>query len=151
MSMESWEIRGYGIQFGKDNGTNTTSDRIRKLLEYAPNFKAEIKSFFDDIEVDYDNATVSDFADFEQDYGTGIPYIIARVMNERYNAINLMLSDTDENCSVFLYMPACMPWEMTNFEKSISEEQLKSMIKENYNVLYDDKPCIEHISIHNFG
>ena len=62
-----------------------------------------------------------------------------------------MLSDTDENCSVFLYMPACMPWEMTNFEKSISEEQLKSMIKENYNVLYDDKPCIEHISIHNFG
>lgn len=151
MSMESWEIRGYGIEFGEDSADNTTGDKIRALLEFAPNFKKEIQNYFEEIELNYDEATTEDFADFEQDYGTGIPYIIAQVMNERYNAINLMSTDTDENCAVFLYMPACMPWEMTDFEKSISEEQLKAMISDNYKVLYDDTPYIGHVSIHNFG
>lgn len=151
MSMETWEIRGYGIEFGNNAGTNTTGDKIRALLEFAPEFKSRIQNCFEDIELDYNEATVEDFADFEQDYHTGIPYIIAQVMNERYDAINFMLADTDENCAIFLYMPASMPWEMTDFEKSISEEQLKAMILENYKILYDDTPYIGQVSIHNFG
>lgn len=150
MSMQFWEIRGYGVQFDANNGTNTTPEKIRTLLEFAPDFKSEIKEYFEEIEIDYNTATVDDFADFEQDYYTGIPYLIAKVMNERYDCYNFMSVDSDENGTLFLYMSACMPWEMTDFEKNISKEQLTLMIKENCNILYDNV-IVDDVSIHNFG
>ena len=150
MSMQYWEIRGYGVEFGADNGTNTTADKIRKLLEFAPNFKLEVKQFFDEVEVDYNNATIDDFSDLDQDYCTGIPYVIAKVMNERYGN-DFMSAGSDETGTLFLYMSACMPWEMTDFEKSLSQEQFEAMIKEKCKILYDENVTVGDVSIHDFG
>jgi hypothetical protein len=148
---ETWSVRGYGVKFGNDDGTNTTPDKIRTLLTLAPNFKNEIQTFFEDIDVDYNKATIDDFADFDQDYGTGIPYIIAHVMNERYGSYDLMCANIDEDNYLYLFMPACMPWELTEYQKTLSQEQLKTMIKENYNILYDDDPIVDYVWINQFG
>ena len=148
--MQSYETRGYGIQFDKRCGMNTTAERIRKLLELAPNFRSTVIETLNDWGVEYENATVEDFSEIEQDYDTGIPYILAEVMNERYGS-NFMEALSDEDCFVHLMMVSCMPWQMSDFEKQLTEEKLAELIRENYHILYDDDVNIGEDSVYDFG
>ena len=150
MGMQSYETRGYGIQFDHRCGTNTTPDKIRKLLEFAPEFRKEVTEQLEDWDVKYEEATVDDFAEIEQDYYTGIPFIIAKVMNERYGC-DFMEALSDENSRLYLVMCKCMPWQMSDFEKQLTEEQLADMIREHYNVLYEEDADIGDVSVYDFG
>lgn len=150
MGMQSYETRGFGIEFDHHCGTNTTGDKIRELLKLAPQFKEEIVEQFKDWEIEYEDATVDDFADIEQDFYTGIPYIIAKVINERYDC-DFMEALSDENSKLYLLMCRCMPWQMSDFEKQLTEEKLTEIIGEHYRILYDDVVNIGDVSVYNFG
>lgn len=143
-------LNGYGVRFGRSSGTNTTPEKIRTLLEFAPLFKEEMMEYFEDIDVVYENATVDDFESFEQDYYTGIPYIIARVINEKYKE-EFMEAMSDDDCFLYLYYPAQMPWDMSEFEKELTKEKITSIIEECWNILYDSGVCVDFVSIRNFG
>ena len=150
MGMCEYVTNGYGVRFGRSNGTNTTPEKLRTLLELAPLLKAEIMEYFDDIDIAYEDATVDDFESFEQDYYTGIPYIMARVINEKYKE-DFMGAMSDENGFLYLFCPEQMPWDMSEFEKELTKERLTSIIEECWNILYDSGVSIDSVTIHNFG
>ena len=58
---------------------------------------------------------------------------------------------SDENSRLYLVMCKCMPWQMSDFEKQLTEEQLADMIREHYNVLYEEDADIGDISVYDFG
>lgn len=149
--MQYYETRGFGIFFNSNRECNTTPNRIRKLLALAPEFQKEVKEIFEDWDVDYENAEVDDFAEIEQDFRLGIPYLLARVINERYDT-EFMSAQKGEDCIPCLLMCQQMPWTMSDFEKTLTEEKLTNIILEYCQILYDDVNAedIGEVSVYDF-
>ena len=150
MGMQSYETRGYGIEFDRRGGRNTTGDKIRAMLELAPELKEDVNSWLKDCDIDPETATVEDYEDFEQDYGNGIPALIAFAMNEYYGHL-IVDASSDENGILYLYLPYELPWDHDEFVSGLTEESFSDMLRKFYNMLYEDEAEIGRVYIHDFG
>lgn len=146
--MQEYEIRGFGICFNHNKCGETTVEKINKMLEEAPNLKKEISEWFEDLEVE--KPTIEDYSDFEQDKYCGIPALLAMAINEKYN-VDFLEYDADDNGLVYVYMPQLMPWQMTDFEKNLTENELINILSFFYNILYTKEAEIGDVSIRQFG
>lgn len=148
MSMQEYEMRGYGIGFRGNDSIETTVEKIEEMLKLAPVLNGEIKEWF--LEIGVEEPTVEDYSDFEQDKYCGIPAIIAMAMNEKYEA-EFVEYDADDDGTVYIYIPCLLPWQMTNFEKNLTEEKASDLFREFYNILYNKETSIGDVSIRQFG
>ena len=139
------EIVGYGIEFGHDCGSNTTVERIWEMLSHAPNVKREVEKWFRECDISMEEATVEDFAEFDQEEYIGIPALLVAVIKENYDIS--IRATSDDGGHVYVYMPKCFPWHMTDFEKHLTQDDFDGIIKKYYNMLYDDSRCIGMVSI----
>lgn len=146
---QDFEIRGYGIQFNEHCGGDTTADKIRALLELAPNLKADVNEWLEDMAVNPQEATVDDYADFEQDNENGIPALIALAINE-IEGIQMM-ADADDGGFMYLFMPACMPWEFNEKERAMTADNFIAMLSKYWHMLYEGDTDIDRISFHQYG
>lgn len=151
MSIIEHCINGYGIEFGFDDGKNTTVEKIEKLLSKAPNLKNKIKEWFSDMGVAREEQTVELYSEFEQDYRCGIPSLIAFAINEKFNNKIKIEFLRDVDGKIFIFYCSKNPWEMNDFEKSITKEKLKNIFEEYYMILYGNKPIVDNIMVYNVG
>ena len=150
MASQDYEIRGYGIQFDSKCGTDTTVDRIKQLLELAPEVKADVEAWLKDIDISLDEVMVDDYADFDQDYNNGIPALIAKVINAVEGIFVEAASDDDG--VLYLYLCCCMPWGYNEKERNLTAEELEDIFRKYWNILYPEKvTTIDAVSIHQFG
>lgn len=150
MASQDYEIRGYGIQFDSKSGTDTTVERIRQLLELAPQVKADVEEWLNDIGISQDEVLVDDYCDFDQDFYNGIPALIAKVINEAEGIYVEAASDDDG--VLYLYLCCCMPWGYNEKERNLTAEDLEAIFRKYWNILYPEKVAnIDAVSIHQFG
>lgn len=147
--MQDFEIRGYGIQFDRHCGSNTTVDKIRAMLELAPELEENVNEWLAECDVPLPEATVDDYAEFDQDNCDGIPALIAKAITE-IEGIN-METASDEDGVVYLFMSACMPWEFNDKERAMTADDYIAMLSKYWHMLYEGESDIDRVSIHQFG
>lgn len=149
MASQDFEIRGYGIQFDRKCGCDTTVERIRSMLALAPAVQQEVDSWFKAINLAPEDVLVEDYADFDQDNYCGIPALIAKVIREVEDIY--IESDSDDDGIVYLFLCACMPWEFSDKEQNLTEDELCEIFRKYWNMLYDGTADIGRVSIHKYG
>ena len=146
MSMMDYETRGYGIQFDRHCGSNTTVEKIKAMLALAPNFSKKVQDFIDGFGLKEDEITVEEYEQFDEDYQSGIPALIASTMNEYFGSY-FMESALDDNGFVYLFMPQVLPWECDEFMRTLTERGFCEILKRFYHMLYDEEVIIDSISV----
>lgn len=145
MSYSTWHNYGYGI-CTSDLKVDSV-ERIEKLLEYAPEYRKEIHDWFDD----GDNAepTLDDYLDFDQDYNNGIAAILQAVIKEA-TGIEFAACDNFDCMRYLIYMPS-YPWNMTERDRSITQDELDEVLKKYVSIITDSKLDIDFQEVENGG
>lgn len=150
MSAQEYEVRGYGIQFDKHCGSNTTVDRIQAMLALAPEFKKRVDDYVDGFGLKPCELSVEEYEQFDEDYQCGIPALIAGVINEYYNS-NFVEAGLDDAGVLYLYIPQILPWQCDDFMKNLSECDACDILRKFYHMLYDNDVTLDNVSIRTFG
>lgn len=144
MSTVSWGIVGYGVC--TDN-IKTTAGHIEDLLAHAPQFRQDVYDYFAEQEIT--SPDLDDYLDYDQDYMTGIAYLIGKVVEE---AENVHLAwDTCEDGNCYIMFPASYPWMLNQKEKNMTEEHCRVLLAKYISILTDQELQIKYINTINYG
>lgn len=146
-------IHGYGIctdfsMRGKFKEIKTSEDLapLKKLINMAPNFAAdhtmatleamEETILEDEMSLAWAASDLA-YALFGDDTGScGLSHILALVIAECEDVH--MVSTLDGSCSEFLLFAKKFPWQMTEREKNITEDELAAIFSKYVSVLTDE-------------
>lgn len=145
MSTVEWGIVGYGIC---TNDIDTTVGRIKEVIAYAPVFEQELKTYF--MECEIINPTLDDYLEYDSDHYSGLAYLIARVMEEAENGIQLDYCVDGYN-NYYVLFAANYPWLMNEKMKNLTKKQVHSMFAKYIHILTDKDIKIGYINTTNFG
>lgn len=145
MSYHTYSVDGYG--FSVDDIV-TTAAKIRRLLLSAPAFDKEVRSELKDIGVVA--PTLEDYLEYDQDYNSGLAYIIQQVIKEAED-IELVIAD-DFDGEWFVMLCPSYPWEnISKQQKSLSIEKVTEIFNRYINILTDSPVYIRYQSVENGG
>lgn len=148
--MNDYEQRGYGITFYSSHiETNTTDEKMQKLLEDAPLLKKEVLDYVHK----HGQTTITventlDYFNSSRDYG--FISLMAEVINEKLGNVVFEATEDDDG-KHYLFLSAAMPWEYSNLEKKFTVQEVYDLLYHYYKMLYDDEPDIDNVSIHTYG
>ena len=80
MSYHTWTVDGYGIC---TNDIETTKERVEKLLQLAPEFNDIIHTWFKESGIV--NPELDDYLEYDEDWNSGVAYLLQRVIEEVEN------------------------------------------------------------------
>ena len=131
MSWSMWTVTGYGID--EADFTTSTDAEIAFLKKHCPKIYEDMLNDMEISDVDAsDTAAYIDYcgewiADFEGESGnTGFMVILAGAIREN-EGIDVQYYNGDEE-SAILYTER-LPWEMTEKEKALTEEDMATIFK----------------------
>lgn len=144
MSRHEWGIIGYGVC---TDVIDTTVERVETLLSHAPQFQKDVRDYFAECEIK--EPTLDDYLDYDQDYMTGIAYLIGKVVEE---AEGVRLNwEVDGYDNYYLLLPATYPWLMNQREKNLTEEQCRMIFAKYIGILTDQEIEVEYVNTTMFG
>lgn len=144
MSTVEWGIVGYGVCVDQ---IETTVDCIEEMLSYAPEFQKDVHEYFEECEIT--EPVLDDYLGYDQDYMTGIAYLIGKVVEEA-EGINLS-AEIDGYGICYVMFPGGYPWHLNQKEKTLTEEQMRSVFAKYVSILTEEAIDVEYINTTNFG
>lgn len=145
MSFEVWHIYGYGINLSELAGISFR--RVVELVRTAPEYSIKFNKWLSEYDVEY--PTIEDLEDFDCDYGLGLATVLQEVLRERENIEFRACDDFDGN--QYLLFEKCYPWQMSDLEKSLKEEDIKSLLIKYLSQITDEDIEIDYQSVENGG
>jgi len=145
MSYSTWHNYGYGI-CTSDLRVDSV-ERIEELLSHAPEYRKEIHDWFEDC--DNTKPTLDDYLDFDQDYNNGIAAILQAVIKEA-TGIEFAACDNFDCMRYLIYMPS-YPWNMTERDRTVTQEELDEVLKKYVSIISDSKLDIDFQEVENGG
>lgn len=151
MSYQSWHEYGYGICV---DDIKTTVDKVLELVHLAPEFENKFVKWIESYK-EYENVENIDmyaiYEGYEDDYcyEFGLGPIISAVIRECENIKFLCCSNY--NGEQYLIFSVTYPWYMTDKEKNMTEEDVRSVIAKYVSVLTDEGIIIDYQSVENGG
>ena len=146
MSYHTWTVDGYGIC---TNGIETTVERIEKLLSIAPKFQSAVHKWFEESEIT--EPTVEDYEEYDQDWYSGMAYLLQQVIEE---AENVRL-DIAEDFDSYYYLMICPSYAWTTLTKEEreldTEEKANDLFRKYVGILTDNEIAIVYQSVENGG
>lgn len=146
MSYHTWTIDGFGIC---TNDIETTKDRVEKLLNLAPNFNNDIQTYFK--ECDIENPSLDDYLEYDEDWYSGIAYLLQKVIEEKEN----VRLDIAEDFDSYYYLLLCPHYTWSNLtteEKKLDAiAKVKNLFKKYISILTDKDIDIDYQSVENGG
>ena len=145
MSWQTWTTYGYGICV--DDIQDVTVDKLKRLLNFAPIYEADINEWLCDCEVD--NPTLEDYYEYDQDWCLELATTLKEVILEA-EGVNLTACD-DFNGGLYLIYEPRYPWDLTEKDKIITKELLAKILEKYISILTDKKITVGYQSVENGG
>lgn len=150
MSYSTWHVYGYGIETTK---INTTVEKIKNLLDMAPETKKIVEEQFEKLEID--NPTVDDYELAIPEYANFQMYGIAPILQyviKELEGITFDIAD-DYNCDIFLLYCPGYPWyfQLHPKEVALSEKDIVNIFRKYVSVLTDEPIDVDYQSVENGG
>lgn len=92
---------------------------------------------------------MQDYEELDFDYNLGLATVIANVIEEAENLDFTSCDDFDSN--VFLIYEPNYPWNLTEKEKKLTLNDIKSVFKKYLSVLTDDTIEVDEQDVQNGG
>ena len=147
MSYETWNTYGYGICV---DDIETTAEKLLKVASMNENVLKNVREYLEEI---YPNGykdkdlTLDDFEGLEGDYCEhGIAYVLYQVIDD----FTVTFADDYNGTAYILYTPT-YPWNMTEKEKNLKEEDVKHVFKKYIDILTDKSVPIDYYNVENGG
>ena len=146
MSYHTWTVDGYGIC---TNDIETTKEKVEKLLKLAPKFNEDIQNYFKETEIN--EPDLDDYLEYDQDYYSGVAYLLQNVIEEVEN-IRLDIADDFDSYYYLLLCPSYAWVEHTEEEKTLdTREKVDELFKKYIKVLTEKEIDIDYRSVENGG
>lgn len=154
MSYQSWHNYGYGICV---DDISTTADKVFELVHLAPEFEKKFYEWVETWREENDPENIAEIITMEQIYEYeddcyceyGLAPIISAVIEE-CEGIKL-LACSDYNCYHYLIFLVAYPWYMSEKEKNMTEEDVRTLIAKYVNILTDVDITVDYQSVENGG
>lgn len=150
MSMHYWSVDGYGIC--ADDIRGYSKERLMSLIYMAPEFEKEYRDWMSDLRVPYDELTVEQLLEYEDEFGnTGLAAIMRLVIEE---CTGIPLTATCDSFGYYyLIIEPSYPWrKQTPAETNLqSIEIMDEVFKRFISALTDETIRIDYQSAENFG
>lgn len=145
MSWQCWHTYGYGINLSELGGVSfrRVVELVRTAHEYAIEFDKRLS------QLDIDCPTIDDLDDFDCDYCLGLATVLREVILELENIELTACDDFDGNR--YLLFEANYPWRMSDSEKSLKEDDIKSLMVKYLSQITDEAITIDYYSPENGG
>lgn len=145
MSYHTYSVDGFGFSVDE---INTNILRLRRLLNCAPNFNKEMDKYLKECEIT--KPELDDYLEYDQDYLSGLAYILQQVIEEAED-ISLVIAD-DFDCEWFVMLCPSYPWEeISEKQKSLTIEKATEIFQKYIGILTDSPVKIEYQSVENGG
>ena len=145
MSYKTWINYGYGICVS--DIADIPVERLRQLLEKAPMFCKKVDEWLAQNGIEH--PAYDDYMSFDDEYMLGLATILSRVIEE-VEQIHLTACDDYNGDDYLIYMPS-YPWELSENELTLTEEQIEQVLSKYVSVLTDEAITIEYQSAENGG
>ena len=141
MSWQCWHTYGYGVNLSELGGVSfrRVVELVRTAHEYAIKFDKWLS------QLDIDCPTIDDLDDFDCDYCLGLATVLREVILELEN---IELTACDDR---YLLFEASYPWRMSDSEKSLKEDDIKSLMVKYLSQITDEAITIDYYSPENGG
>lgn len=149
MSFSSWHNYGYGI---RTDEIVTDADKVRALVHMAPKFEKEIRTSVEWTgEFKWEEITMDELEELfcEIDIFCGIATILEKVISE-CEGIELCACDDFNSVRYLLYTPS-YPWQMTDKDKTMTEEKIRTLLKKYVSVLTEQSISFGYEAVENGG
>ena len=145
MSYITWHNYGYGICI--DDIKEESVPRLQDLLKLAPQFHAKVQSWL--LEQDITAPTWEDYMSYDEDYNLELATIIKEVIEEAEGIC--LTACSDYNGASYLLYQAKFPWQITDVERSLTEEKLTELFTRYVGILTDEAVPVEDQAVENGG
>ena len=145
MSWQCWHTYGYGVNLSELGGVSFR--RVVELVRTAQEYAIEFDKWLSQLDIDY--PTIDDLDDFDCDYRLGLATVLREVILELEN-IELTACD-DFYGNRYLLFEASYPWRMSDSEKSLKEEDIKSLMVKYLSKITDETIIIGYYGPENEG
>ena len=146
MSYHTWTVDGYGIC---TNDIETTKERVEKLLQLAPEFNDIIHTWFKESGIV--NPELDDYLEYDEDWNSGVAYLLQKVIEEVEN-VRLDIAEDFDSYYYLMICPSYAWTTLTKEEKELdTEEKVNDLFKKYVGMLTDNEITIEYQSVENGG
>ena len=146
MSYHTWTVDGYGIC---TNDIETTKERVEKLLRLAPKFNDIIHTWFKESGIV--NPELDDYLEYDEDWTSGVAYLLQKVIEEIEN-VRLDIAEDFDSYYYLMICPSYTWTTLTKEEKELNtEEKVNDLFRKYVEILTDNDVTIEYQSVENGG
>ena len=145
MSYTSWHNYGYGIRV--DDIVCSDVERLEQLLTTAPDFSAKLHGWLS--ETGINEPVWEDYMEYDQDFCLGLATILKEVIEET-EGIQMTACDDYNSVTYLLYQPS-YPWELTDHERNLTEQQVAEIIGRHVRILTSKPIEIDYQAVENGG
>ena len=145
MSYTSWHNYGYGIRV--DDIVCSDVERLEQLLTTAPDFSAKLHGWLS--ETGINEPGWEDYMEYDQDFCLGLATILKEVIEET-EGIQMTACDDYNSVTYLLYQPS-YPWELTDQERNLTEQQVAEIIGRHVRILTSKPIEIDYQAVENGG
>lgn len=145
MSLQCWHIYGYGVNLSELSGVSFR--RVVELVRTTHKYAIEFDEWLSQLDIDC--PIIDDLDDFDCDYGLGLATVLREVVLELENIELTACDDFDGNR--YLLFEVTYPWRMSDLEKSLKEEDIKSLMVKYLSQITDEAITIDYYGPENGG
>ena len=145
MSYQSWHNYGYGIC--ADDIGHVPVERLQALIRLVPELEKQINSWLQECEIT--KPEVGDYFEYDNEYHGGFATILQWVIKEA-EGIELLYCD-DLNGKDYLIYPPQYPWQITDADRDMTEERLRTIYAKYVSILTDRAVAVDYQSVENGG
>jgi len=146
MSYSTWTVNGYGIC---TNDIYTTKEKIEVLLQLAPKFNEEVSNWLEECGIE--NPDLDDYLEYDQDYYSGIAYLLQQVIYEAEN-VNLEIAEDYDSDYYLMVCPSYLWGKLTDEERALdTQDKVNALFEKYLKVVADNDVSIDYYSVENGG
>lgn len=145
MSYSTWHVYGYGVCVSDIKAVSV--ERLQTLIHLAPKFECKIQNWFNECEIS--EPSVDDYLEFDQDYMLGLATLLKEVIEEAEGVSFTACEDCSDKLYLFYKPP--YPWNLSEKEKTLTEENIAEILCKYISILTDEEILIDYDSVENGG
>lgn len=145
MSWNCWHTYGYGVKVSAFQ--KISMSKVVELIQTAPNYAKKFDKWLQECEIE--EPTLGDLEEFDEDYCIGLATVMQQIILEKENLELVACSDFDDN--TFLLYPQGYPWNMNEQEKSLTEQDIQSLMVKYLSKITDEVITVDYYEPENGG
>ena len=145
MGFVSYHVYGYGVQVSELE--KISMSKVVELIQTAPNYAKKFDKWLKESKIE--EPTLEDLEEFDEYYCIGLATVVQQIILEKENLELVACSDFDDN--TFLLYPQGYPWNMSEQEKSLTEQDIQSLMVKYLSKITDEVITIDYYEPENGG